>query len=67
MFSMAQGSRRAEGGGGCQEPWAGGGRQKAVRSRPGKIRTAVIVGGGGPHNVRQISVEDYEGQRRAAG
>jgi len=42
--------------GGLPRALDGTGRQKAVRSRPGNLRTAVIVKDGGPYNVRQIGL-----------
>jgi len=40
--------------GGLPRALDGAGPQKAVRSRLGNLRTAVIVKGGGPYNVSQI-------------
>jgi len=45
----------------------GTGGQKAVRSRPGNLRTAIIVKDGGPYNVRQIGVGERAGLRGTAG
>ncbi|PUU81203.1 phosphatase 2C-like domain-containing protein [Tuber borchii] len=45
----------------------GTGRQNAVRSPPGILRTALIAKDGGPYNLRQISVGGYGGPRRTTG
>ena len=66
MFSMAQGSRRAEGGAAAKSPGRGG-MAKGYPFSSWKDQDGRHCWGGGPHNIRQISVEDYGGQRGAAG
>ena len=43
------------------------GRQKAVRSRPGSLRAAVIVNDGGHCNLGQTGVGERAGLRGTAG
>ena len=45
----------------------GMGRQNAVRSRPGNLRTAVVAKDTGACNITQVGVGDYGGLRETAG
>jgi len=66
VFSAVRGPRRARRGG-LPRALDGTERQNAVCSRPGNLRTAVIVKDGVPYNVRQIGVGERAGRRGTAG
>jgi len=53
--------------GGTAKSLDGTGRQNAVHTRPGNLRTAVIVLDGGPCKVGKITVGDCRGLRGTAG
>jgi len=58
VFSTVRGSCRGPLGD-CQEPWTGRDGKNAVHTRPGNLRTAIIVEDGESCKVRQIRVGDF--------